>query len=357
MKKIILCLVSILILFSSCQKNSNEIVIGGTISLTGDNSMQGKRGLNGILLAIDIANENGGINGKKIKFVAEDTQTSAKGAINAYTKLVQMDNVDAIISTGDVEFQAINDITNKTHKVTIATICSGMLEDNRSPYLFRYCFNEKIQDAKLMNYISDSLHVSDISLLFPNNLWGKEIELYNELAAKNASINIIQKETYDPNSLDQKVVALKLLQKKPQMICARGFGSGFEAVLKHLSELGYGGTIIGDITISLPSTINNTKGAVKGAYYVSVDLKNSQDEFTNNYKQKYKAKYGEEASVWDALGFDTCTYLLEAIKFSENNNIALEDALKKVKNVQLLLGNNKFEDSNDVEFEMYIFKL
>ena len=141
------------------------------------------------------------------------------------------------------------------------------------------------------------------------------------------------------------------------MICARGFGSGFEAVLKHLSELGYGGTIIGDITISLPSTINNTKGAVKGAYYVSVDLKNSQDEFTNNYKQKYKAKYGEEASVWDALGFDTCTYLLEAIKFSENNNIALEDALKKVKNVQLLLGNNKFEDSNDVEFEMYIFKL
>jgi branched-chain amino acid transport system substrate-binding protein len=357
MRKIIFILVSVLVMISSCQKNSDEIVIGGAISLTGDNSMQGHRALNGILLAIDYVNENGGINGKKLKFVTEDTQTSAKGAINAYTKLVQMNDVDAIISTGDVEFQAINDITNKSKKVTVATVCSGMLENNRSPYLFRYCFNEKIQDAILMKYVKDSLLVNDLSLLYPNNLWGKEIEQYNELAAKNASIQISQKETYDPNSLDQKAVALKLMQKNPKIICARGFGSGFEAVLKHLSELGYKGTIIGDITISLPSTINNTKGAVEGAYYVSVDLKNSNDEFTNLYKQKYHEKYDEEASVWDALGFDSCLYIAKALQYSEDNGISLQEALKKVNNVKLLLGDNKFMNSNDVEFEMFIFKL
>lgn len=357
MRKIILTLVSFLILFSSCQKNSDEILIGGTISLTGDNSMQGQRALNGILLAIDYVNENGGVNGKKVKFVTEDTQTSAKGAINAYTKLVKMNNVDAIISTGDVEFQAINDITNKSKIVTVATICSGMLENNRSPYLYRYCFNEKDQDAILMNFAKDSLRISELSLLYPNNLWGKEIEQYNDLGANNASIHISQKETYDPNSLDQKAVALKLMKKNPSVICARGFGSGFEAVLKHLSELGYKGIIIGDITISLPSTINNTKGAVEGAYYVSVDLKDSKDEFTNIYKQKYSKKYNEEASVWDALGFDTCLYILKAMQYAEDNHISLQESLKKVNNVKLLLGDNKFQNSNDVEFEMLIFKL
>lgn len=357
MRKLFFTFFSVLILFSSCQKSSNEIVIGGTISLTGDNSMQGNRALNGILLAIDYANENGGINGKNIRFVAEDTQTSAKGAINAYTKLVQMNDVDAIISTGDVEFQAINDITNKSKIVTISTICSGMLENNRSPYLYRYCFNEKDQDAILMNYIKDSLQINDLSLLFPNNLWGKEIEKYNELGAKNASIQISQKETYDPNSLDQKAIALKLMQKNSNIICARGFGSGFEAVLKHLSELGYKGIIIGDITISLPTTINNTKGAVEGAYYVSVDLKDSYDEFTNLYKQRYNKKYGEEASVWDALGFDSCIYIIEALRYAESNGVTLQEALKNVKNVKLLLGDNKFENSNDVLFNMSIFKI
>lgn len=357
MKKYLFLLVSVLILFSSCKKSNDEIVIGGAISLTGDNSLQGNKGLNGILLAIDIANEQGGINGKEIKFVSEDTQTSAKGAINACTKLARINKVDAIISTGDIEFQAINDLTSKYKTVTIATICSGMLEENRSPFLFRYCFNEKIQDAILMDFVKNGLHENELSLLYPNNLWGKEIEKYNELGAKQAGVTITQKETYDPNSLDQKAVALKLKEKNPKFICARGFGSGFEAVLKHLSELGYNGTVLGDITISLPGTLNNTKGIAEGAYYVSVDLKDTNDSFTNLYRKKYKDKYNEEPSVWDALGFDTCSYLIAALKYSESNDVPLEKSLRVVKDVQLLLGENRFGSSNDVDFNMSIFRV
>lgn len=355
MKKLFLLLILLSFLFTSCQNKSDEIIIGGAISLTGDNSMQGNRGLNGMLLAIDIANEQGGINGKTIRFVSEDTQTSAKGAITAYTKLAQIDKADAIITTGDVEFQAINDITNKSKKVTLATICSGMLEKDRSPYLFRYCFNEKIQDAILMNFVKNDMHKDEITLLYPNSLWGKEIEEYNVLGAKQSGVTIGHKETYDPNSLDQKAVALRVNESNPQIICARGFGSGFEAVLKYLSELGFKGVIVGDITISLPGTINNTKGMVEGAYYVSVDLK-GDDEFTNEYKKKYKEKYKEEASVWDALGYDTCSYLIAALKYSEKNNVSLSEALHSVGDVKLLLGDNKFENSNDVLFNMSIFQ-
>ena len=351
------CILLLFVIYQNYHQKSDEIIIGGAISLTGDNALQGKRGLNGMLLAIDMANEQGGINGKKIRLISEDTQTTAKGAINAYTKLTQMNKVDAVISTGDIEFQAINDITKKTKIITIATICSGMLEENRSPYLFRYCFNEKIQDAILFNYVKKEMGANEISLVFPNNLWGKEIEKYYDLSAKQSDITIIQKETYDPASLDQKAVALKLKEKGSNLICARGFGSGFEAVLKHLSELDYKGTIVGDITIQLPGTINNTKGIVEGAYYVSVDLKDSNDTFTNLYRDKYQEKYKEEPSVWDALGFDTCSYLIAALKYSDEKGVSLEESLKLIKDVKLLLGDNKFEDSNDVHFNMSIFKI
>lgn len=357
MKKLFLLLILLSFLFTSCQNKSDEIIIGGAISLTGDNSMQGNRGLNGMLLAIDIANEQGGINGKTIRFVSEDTQTSAKGAITAYTKLAQIDKADAIITTGDVEFQAINDITNKSKKVTLATICSGMLEKNRSPYLFRYCFNEKIQDAILMDFIKKHMNENEVTLLYPNSLWGKEIEEYNDLGANKTGIIIEHKETYDPNSLDQKAVALKVNENNPKIVCARGFGSGFEATLKHLSELGFKGVIVGDITISLPGTINNTKGITEGAYFVSVDLKDSSDSFTEMYKKKYYEKYSEEPSVWDALGFDTCSYLIAALRFANENDVTLEEALRSVKDVQLLLGDNKFGSSNDVDFKMSVFKV
>lgn len=358
MKKIstLLFIISVLALVS-CNSIKDEIVIGGALSLTGDNSLQGNRGYKGMMLAVDLANQEGGVNGKAIKLVAEDTQTSAKGAINALTKLFRVNKVTGAITTGDVEFQAINDITNKEKIVTLATICSGMLEDNRSPYLFRYCFNEKIQDALLMQFVKNDMQATEVALLYPNNLWGKEIEQYNEAGAKAAGVNINIKETYDPNSLDQKAVATKLFNQNPKIVCARGFGSGFEAVLRYLSELGFNGTIIGDITISLPGTINNTKGIAEGAYFVSVDLKPDGDAYTDQYKKLYQEKYNEESSVWDALGFDTGKYLIEAIKTADKENISLQEAMFKTDNVELLLGNNKFEGSNDVQFEMSIFNI
>ena len=346
-----------ILMFTNCSDRTDSVTIGGAISLSGDNAMQGERGLKGMMIAIEEANAEGGIDGKQIRIVTEDTQTTAKGAINAVKKLTDINKVDGVISTGDTEFQAINEIVGKNEVVTLATICSGMLEENRSPYLFRYCFNERIQDRVLMRFVKDSLHADQVALLYPNNLWGKEIERYNEEGAGLAGISISIKETYDPTSLDQKGVAVKLFNKNPRIICARGFGSGFEALLRYLGELGYDGTIIGDITISLPGTINNTNGIVEGAYYVSTDLKADGDMVTELYKDHYSEKYGEESSVWDALGYDSCKFLIEAMRLSKAKGISLREAFFEVKDVELLLGDNSFGDSNDVEFNMSMFQV
>jgi len=355
--KYLITLASLALLISSCKQDPNVIAIGGAISQSGDNAMQGTLGMKGMMIAIDEANQAGGVDGKKLSFIPEDTQTKAKFAVNAISKLSRADKVSCIISTGDIEFQAINDIVGKERVVTLATICSGMLEENRSPYLFRYCFNEKIQDAVLMRFVKDSLHVDEVALLYPNNLWGKEIEKYNEEGARAAGIRISAKETYDPSSNDQKGVAVKLLARKPEVICARGFGDGFEALLRYLSELGFQGRIIGDITISLPGTINNTRGIVQGAYYVSVDLKQGGDPVTEHYRQRFRDAYGTEPSVWDALGYDSCKFLIEALRISRAEDIPLREAMFKVRDAGLLLGDNSFSESNDVEFNMSIFQI
>lgn len=336
--------------------NGNEIVIGGAISLTGDNSMQGNRGLNGILLAIDFFNEEGGIQGKKINFIPEDTQTSPKGTVSAYNKLAQVDKAKAIITTGDIEFQAVNEISKKAKVVTIATTCSGMLENNRSPYLFRYCFNEKIEDVIMMDFIKNVLQDSIITLFYPNNMYGQEILKYSLQEAKPNKITI-NPISFDPNSMDQRSVAIKIMKTNPRIISARGFGASFESVLRNLSEIGFKGQIIGDGTLTIPTSISNTKGMTEGAYAVAGDLIDNGNPLISKYKQRYLEKYNEEASVWDALGFDTCMFLLYAIRYSLSENVSLDKAMYNVQNVPLLLGNNKFGNSNDAEFEMNIFRI
>ena len=160
-----------------------------------------------------------------------------------------------------------------------------------------------------------------------------------------------------PNHSDQRAVATKIMNSNPNIIIAKGFGSAFEAVLRNLSELGYKGKIIGDLTISLPGTINNTKGIIEGAYSISSDIKENGNGLASRYKSAYKKKYGEDPSVWDALAFDSSQYLLAALKIADEKNIPLKQAMYSVEDVQLLLGNNKFGNSNDVEFEMSVYKI
>lgn len=348
-----------MILFNGC-KNQNESVvkIGGILSLTGDNALQGNLALNGAMLAIDAINEKGGINGKKVELIVEDSKTTSSGTINAFKKMISLNNVTAMISTGDIEFQAINTVADKGDKLIMATTCSGMIGDGRSPLLFRYCFNEESQDDILLKFVHDSLKVGEIVLIYPNNLWGKEIDKYTSMAAQKYGVNIINKQTYDINSMDQKTVAMKALESNPQIICIRGFGTAFEAVLRHLSELNYRGTIIGDITISLPGTINNTKKAVEGAFLVSIELnKTSDNPIIQKYADCYRKKYNAEPCFWDALGYDACMYLIKAIEKGEIDNSSISEALFTLTDIDLLLGENTFKDKSDVDFEMSIFKI
>ena len=358
---VLLALVAIATVFviKGCpNKNKKDIVIGGVISLTGDNALQGKLGQNGMLLAIDFINEEGGIDGQKVIFKSEDSKTTAKDAITAFSKLVNVDNIAAALSTGDVEFQALNGIVDKNKIVTMATICSGMLEDNRSPYYFRYCYNEKIADSVLLTYLAEKMDVDQMVLVYPNNAWGQEIDKYNSIYASKNNIDIVDKVTYDVNSLEQKAVALKIIDNKVPLVCARGFGSSFESVLRSLKETGFEGIVVGDITIALPGTVSNTKGAVEGAYYVSFDLNDDpNDLFTAKYKTRYEEKYGIEPSVWDAMSFDACMYLLKGIEKQFKDGIELKDALYSIDSIQLLLGNNVFANSNDVEFNMKIYRI
>lgn len=358
-KNLLLLIISITAILTSCNNQDKNVVkIGGILSLTGDNALQGNLALNGAMIAIDEINEKGGIKGKKVELIVEDSKTTSSGTINAFKKITSLNNVTAMISTGDIEFQAINTVADKTDKLIMATTCSGMIGDGRSHLLFRYCFNEESQDDILLKFVHDSLKVREIALIYPNNLWGKEIDKYTSIAAKKHGVNIVNKQTYDINSMDQKTVAMKALKSNPQIICIRGFGTAFEAVLRHLSELNYSGTIIGDITISLPGTINNTKKAVEGAFLVSIELnKTSDNPVIQKYTDRYRKKYDTEPCFWDALGYDACMYLIKAIEKGEIDNSSISEALFTLTDIDLLLGKNTFKDKSDVDFEMSIFKI
>jgi branched-chain amino acid transport system substrate-binding protein len=68
-------------------QQTGPILIGATVPITGPLSLTGKQYFNSLTMVEEDINKAGGINGRNIKIVFEDTQASNSTAVNAFVKL------------------------------------------------------------------------------------------------------------------------------------------------------------------------------------------------------------------------------------------------------------------------------
>lgn len=77
--------------------SDDEIVLGTHTDLSGPISIYGTESVNGIRMRFDEANEQGGVHGRKLKFIAEDSQYSPQESIRAANKLIHRDKIFAML--------------------------------------------------------------------------------------------------------------------------------------------------------------------------------------------------------------------------------------------------------------------
>jgi branched-chain amino acid transport system substrate-binding protein len=77
--------------------SDSEIILGSHTDLSGPVAIWGVGSINGARMRFEEANEDGGVNGRQIKFVVEDTQYQIPRAIQAANKLINRDKVFAMV--------------------------------------------------------------------------------------------------------------------------------------------------------------------------------------------------------------------------------------------------------------------
>jgi branched-chain amino acid transport system substrate-binding protein len=77
--------------------SKGEVLLGSIQDLSGPIAGFGKQVRNGLLLAVDEVNEQGGVNGRKLKIVVEDSAYDPRKAALAAQKLVNQDKVFAVL--------------------------------------------------------------------------------------------------------------------------------------------------------------------------------------------------------------------------------------------------------------------
>jgi branched-chain amino acid transport system substrate-binding protein len=78
--------------------SATEIILGMHTDLSGPAATYGVSSSNAVKMRFDEANEKGGIQGRKIKLIVEDTQYQVPRAVQAGAKLINRDNIFAMVA-------------------------------------------------------------------------------------------------------------------------------------------------------------------------------------------------------------------------------------------------------------------
>lgn len=128
-----------------------RVKIGAILELTGEGASYGQDAKRGIDIAVTEINESGGVNGKKIEIIYEDTQAKPALAASATQKLVTQDRVPVIVgalySSGTLSAAPI---AEKSRVVLFSPGSSSPEITKAGNYIFR-------------NWISDIYEGSDLA--------------------------------------------------------------------------------------------------------------------------------------------------------------------------------------------------
>ena len=78
--------------------SATEIILGMHTDLSGPAATYGVSSSNAVKMRFDELNEKGGVNGRKIKLIVEDTQYQVPRAVQAGAKLINRDNIFAMVA-------------------------------------------------------------------------------------------------------------------------------------------------------------------------------------------------------------------------------------------------------------------
>ena len=137
------CVVSSALLALACGggKSGDTIVVGHVASMTGDTATFGRSADQGIRMALEEVNAAGGVLGKKLEVVTEDDRSVTEEARTAAQKLIQRDQVVALL--GEVASSRSLAAAPEAQRAKVPMISPGSTNPKVTEvgdYIFRACF-------------------------------------------------------------------------------------------------------------------------------------------------------------------------------------------------------------------------
>ncbi|HHV79563.1 MAG TPA: branched-chain amino acid ABC transporter substrate-binding protein [Firmicutes bacterium] len=360
------CLLLIAAVVSGCSSKPAEkaaqkpaegpIKIGAALALTGGSAEQGNRARRGALLAIEEANQAGGINGRKIELVEMDDRADPKEAANVANRLAADPSVVAVIGhTNSSCTLAGAPIYNKAGLVHITCSSSSPKISDAGPYTFRV-WNSDAYTASFNVKKIIELGYKKIAIIYENNDYGRGGYDVAKKTLEEAGIQPVAAESYLlGETKDFSTIITKLKNAGAEAIYGVSDETEIPLFLKQAHQMGYKPFFVSSGTYN-PAVIRlggqDVEGAVGNALFNPEDPKPSLKAFFDKYLERFKSEGVTGTDPVSPAAYDATRMIIEALKKGGTTREAVKDYLTNLKDFDGVLGKLSFDKNGDTFIPM-----
>jgi len=337
---------------------AEEVKIGTIGPLTGDVATYGISTKNGVEIAVDQVNESGGINGKKVVLISEDTRGDQTEAANAASKLIERDKVVAIVGgVISAETMTAGPIANDAGIVMISSSSTAQGIPDIGDYIFRNCLSDEVQAVQLAEFAVNELGLKKFAIMFTNNDYG--LSLRNAFAAKAEEIaEVVGVETYNDGEKDFRAQLTKLKGANPDALYIAGYYTEAAKIAQQAKEQGLNVQLLGADGFYSPVLVELGGDAVEGAVFTAGFFTDDPSENAQNFVKAYKEKFNEEPDMFAAQAYDAAMILLNALKKTNGQGgEALQKEMANTKDFPGITGTTSFTENGDALKDIIILKV
>jgi branched-chain amino acid transport system substrate-binding protein len=345
-----------------CGKDSDTIKVGFNLELTGDIPKVGEASKFAAEMLKEDINSAGGleVGGKKYKleFVYQDNEAKAESAVNAALKLINQDNVVAIVGPNSSKQAIPAGATCNDSQVPMVTPWSTNPDTTKDrPWVFRAAFLDPFQGPVVANFASKQFGAKTSAVIFDiANDYSKGLaEIFKlEWEKKNGAGSVVGFESHGTKDQDFSAQLTKIIAAKPDFIFIPDNYNQVALIVKQAHDLGYQGPFMGSDAWGSAELMTlcgkDCIGQYFSTHYAAAGAQGATKEFIDRYNTKYKYVPDDVA----ALTWDATRLVLQAIQAAgkvdpdiKAQRKLVRDALANIKEFAGITGNMKFAGTGD----------
>ncbi len=298
-----------------------KIEIGTHSDLSGILAIWGVPHVNGMRMRIDELNAAGGVHGRTIEFVVEDSQYQVPLSVKAVNKLLNVDNVFAMLGAiGTPNNNATFDRLFEANVPSLFPLSAAQsMYEPWHPLKFSYFVSYQNQVRGGMRYMLEQHGFGKVCLQSPATDYGSEVADGYEHAVDELGLESVYVGRHKGSETDFVGTATSIKNSGCEMLLLGAFIKDTILIYTAVRDAGWDGIVLANMVPYIPEIPVAADGGMNGLYSVSpffVPYSDSVEDggWVAEWYQRYRDRFGTEPTPQSIIGYNSANLFALALE-------------------------------------------